>query len=78
LLNCLWLKYHFNPINFLKELTGGDLRSIGAVNNIVSFIITQVQFDELFSGLFHQNRLVVMRTADAIEKLKSNYANYRQ
>jgi CRISPR/Cas system-associated protein Csm6 len=51
-----------------KHLKGGDLRSIGKVETIVKTIKTQYDFDNLFKGLFNNDRLVIMRTADAIEK----------
>ena len=49
-------------------LKGGDLRSIGQSNKIASSIDGQQSFDELFQQLFHADRKVVMRSADAIEK----------
>ena len=49
-------------------LKGGDLRSIGQSNKIASSIDNQESFDELFQHLFHADRKVVMRSADAIEK----------
>ena len=50
-------------------LSGGDLRSIGKSNFIVQRINKQQAFDELFHCLCHQDRKVVMRAADAIEKI---------
>ena len=50
-------------------LKGGDLRSIGQSNKIVSLIDNQGRFDELFQQLFHSDRKVVMRSADAVEKI---------
>ena len=50
-------------------LKGGDLRSIAYVGKLVAQIKTQSAFDELFSILFLPNRLLVMRAADAIEKI---------
>ena len=50
-------------------LKDGDLRSIGQANKIVSLIDNQVSFDELFQQLFHPDRRVAMRSADAIEKI---------
>jgi hypothetical protein len=54
---------------FDKILAGGDLRSIGNSNKVVSAINNQQSFDELFQYLYHSDRKVVMRTADAIEKI---------
>lgn len=53
----------------IKLLSGGDLRSIGNNNLVVAGIKNQEQFDELFKYLFHNDRIVVMRAADAIEKV---------
>jgi len=59
-------------------LKGGDLRSIGKANSIVELIKTQNDFDELFTGLNSSDRKVVMRTADAIEKITITNADYLQ
>lgn len=53
----------------LDKLKGGDLRSIGKANDVVRMVVTQDDFDELFIGLSNPDRRVVMRTADAIEKI---------
>ena len=50
-------------------LQGGDLRSIGKANEVVQVINNQKDFDLLFPGLFSTDRKVIMRTADAIEKI---------
>ena len=52
-----------------EKLGGGDLRSIGNADSIVSEIQNQDDFDALFSCLYSDDRLVVMRAADAIEKI---------
>ena len=52
-----------------EKLGGGDLRSIGEAKEIAAGTRTQSDFDELFKNLFHADRLVVMRAADAIEKV---------
>lgn len=57
-------------------LSGGDLRSIGKSNLIATQIRNQKEFDELFDFMFHQNKIVVMRAADAIEKLTILNSNY--
>jgi hypothetical protein len=56
-------------IDYAVLLSGGDLRSAGKSNTIVHSIRTQPAFDELFLLLFHKDRKVVMRAADAIEKI---------
>jgi hypothetical protein len=55
--------------NLLSLLSEGDLRTIGNNKLIISKIHSQDEFDELFNYMFHKNRMVVMRTADAIEKI---------
>lgn len=55
----------------ITYLNGGDLRSIAKVETLLPLIKTQSDFDELFNYLFSKDRLVVMRTADALEKLSS-------
>jgi len=52
-----------------KLLGGGDLRSTGRVNDAIRRIKDQQRFDQLFEFLFSSDRLVVMRAADAIEKI---------
>jgi hypothetical protein len=54
---------------FHDILLGGDLRSIGKANEIVALVKSQADFDDLFIGLTNVDRKVVMRTADAIEKI---------
>lgn len=50
-------------------LSGGDRRSLGASQTLLSNINSQKQFDKLFSFLNHQDRLVVMRASDVAEKV---------
>lgn len=57
--------------DYLSALSGGDLRSIGKSNTVVRTIKTQKDFDSLFKLLFHKDRKVVMRAADAIEKISA-------
>lgn len=62
--------------NFETALSGGDLRSIGNSDSVVSEIRNQANFDALFKLLFHGDRIVVMRAADAIEKITINHPEY--
>ena len=57
-------------------LSGGDLRTVRKSNAVVSKINNQQDFDELFNYLFHKDRLIVMRAADAIEKITINNPQY--
>ena len=53
----------------ITYLQGGDLRSIAKTDQVVPVIKNQIDFDKLFQFLFTKDRLVIMRTADAIEKI---------
>lgn len=55
--------------DFAPLLLGKDLRSIGRVHEVMRFVDDQEDFNDLFNLLFHQERLLVMRAADAIEKI---------
>ena len=59
-----------------KTLSGGDLRSIGKSNFVASNIKNQTDFDKLFISLLHNDRLVVMRAADTIEKITISHPSY--
>lgn len=59
-------------------LSGGDLRSIGKANEVASMVKTAKDFDKLFNGLYHPDRKVVMRTADAIEKISIDHPEFLQ
>jgi hypothetical protein len=62
--------------NFDKLLKGGDLRSIGKANEVVKEVKNQSDFDTLFNGLFNSDRKIVMRSADAIEKITIKNSGY--
>jgi hypothetical protein len=62
--------------NFFELLKGGDLRSIGLSNQVASLISNQQDFDNLFQYLFHKDRLIAMRAADAIEKVTAKKDQY--
>ena len=63
-------------MEFEKLLKGGDLRSIGQSNAIISMVQNQESFDALFQQLFSTDRNVVMRAADAIEKITRKGVSY--
>lgn len=63
---------------FQDILKGGDLRSIGKANEIVGMVNDQTTFDELFEGMTCSDRMIVMRTADAIEKITFKKSDYLQ
>ncbi|REL37738.1 hypothetical protein DYD21_08120 [Rhodohalobacter sp. SW132] len=61
---------------FIKYLQGGDLRSIADVEQLIPLIKNQKNFDELFRFLSSKDRLVVMRAADAAEKITKTDPSY--
>ena len=64
--------------SYRQILSGTDLRSIGNANEIVACITTQQHFDELFGLLNDADRIIVMRAADAIEKITARTPAYLQ
>ena len=68
-----WIEF----VNDIKKyLQGGGLRSIADVDQLIPLIKTQKTFDELFSCLDSDDRLIVMRVADAIEKITRDHPEY--
>lgn len=64
--------------HFEDMLRGGDLRSIGQSNQVVALVHSRQDFNRLFACLFHTDRKVVMRAADAIEKITLTHPEYLQ
>lgn len=62
--------------NLAKLLSGGNLRSIGHVTQVIGEIRNQAKFDDLFQYLFSTNRTWIMRAADAIEKITKIHPEY--
>ena len=62
--------------NIADMLKGGDLRSVGQANKVISLIDDQESFDKLFQQLFNADRKIVMRAADAIEKITLKNAGF--
>lgn len=61
-------------MNLLKKLKGGDLRSIGKSDEIVVQIgKDQKAFDEVFQGIFDEDPIIRMRSADVIEKVSQKH-----
>jgi len=69
-------KKDFCMIDFRALLSGGDVRSIGKSNIVVTAIRNQQDFDRLFGCLYYSERLVVMRAADAVEKITIHTPEY--
>ena len=59
--------------NILDDLRGGDLRSIGRANEIADKVEqNSALFGEVFKGLYDNDPIVRMRSADVIEKVTKN------
>ena len=60
-------------------LTGNDLRSIGKANEVVELVTSDPElFDEVFEGIFHSDKVVRARCADAVEKVARRFPEYIQ
>jgi len=60
-------------------LTGNDLRSIGKSNEVVQLVTSDpVLFNEVFDGIFHRDKVIRARCADAVEKVGRKYPDYIQ
>jgi len=64
--------------DFTHMLLGRDLRSIARSNEVAESIRSQKDFDRLFELMLHHERLLVMRAADAVEKVTREYKEYLQ
>ncbi|HML34640.1 hypothetical protein [Sporomusa sphaeroides] len=61
------------------KLKGGDLRSIGKAEGVVTDILNDKNlFIEVFNGMLSDDALIRMRSADAIEKVSRLYPEYLQ
>lgn len=63
-------------MNFAHLLLGKDRRTIGKADHVVQLVVDQPSFDELFSLLFHHERTLVMRAADAVEKITHKHKEF--
>jgi len=59
-----------------KYLEGEDLRTIGGVKFLVPLIQSQNDFDILFRYMYSKDRPIVMRAADAVEKITLRHPEY--
>jgi hypothetical protein len=56
--------------NIVDQLPGGDRRSLGRANMVVKEILRDPKlFSLVFEGMLHDDPVVRMRAADAIEKV---------
>jgi len=61
----------------LDKLLGGDLRSIGKADEVISDIIKEpTLFGEIFNGMKSHDPLIRMRSADVIEKVSKIHPEY--
>jgi hypothetical protein len=61
----------------IKMLAGGDRRSIGRSNEVVSLVLADpALFDIVLSGMLLDDALIRMRCADAAEKITRLHPNY--
>jgi hypothetical protein len=60
-------------------LKGNDLRSIGKSNEVVSLVTSDpILFEEVFDGIFHEDKVIRARCADAVEKVAKKFPAYIQ
>ncbi len=60
-------------------LKGHDLRSIGKSDEVVKLVTSDpLLFDEVFNGIFHEDKVVRARCADAVEKVAKKFPAYIQ
>jgi hypothetical protein len=65
--------------DLLKELEGGDRRSIGRANEVVAQVLNDPSlFKVVFDGMLSHDPLVRMRCADAVEKITARHPEYLQ
>ena len=63
--------------DILDKLKGGNRRSIGRADEVVAEVLDNTTlFDDLFSGMQHDNPLVRMRSADAVEKITALHPDF--
>jgi HEAT repeat protein len=61
----------------LEKLQGGDRRSIGRSEEVVADVLTKPElFAAVFGGMLHDDPLVRMRSADAVEKITAEHPTY--
>ena len=65
-------------MDFMNFLAGNDLRSLSKSSRIISLINDQGSFDKLFTYLYNNDRAIVMKTIDLIEKITLEHKEYLQ
>ena len=64
--------------DFTELLMGYDLRSLGKSSEIIPLINSQNTFDRVFTYLYNNDRAIVMKTIDIIEKISLEHKEYLQ
>jgi hypothetical protein len=60
--------------DILQKLAGGDRRSIGRANEVVSDVLNDTSlFEVVFQGMHHDDPVIRMRCADAVEKITATH-----
>jgi sulfur carrier protein ThiS len=68
-------KSTMHPI--LKKLAGTDRRSIGKAEEVVADVLANpALFDVVLGGMLHDNPVIRMRAADAVEKITACHPEY--
>ena len=63
----------------LVKLTGGDRRSIGRVDEVVDEVLAKSKlFPVIVDGMLHDDPLIQMRCADAVEKISAHHPEWLQ
>lgn len=62
--------------DFAPLLLGKDLRTNARNKEVINSVRDQKSFDELFSLIFHHERPLVMRAADAVEKITAIHREF--
>jgi hypothetical protein len=66
-------------VDILRELAGGDRRSIGKADRIVALILkTPALLDDVVAGFSHDDPVIRMRCADVAEKISVVYPEWLQ
>ncbi|HEY0745020.1 MAG TPA: hypothetical protein VGD40_26325, partial [Chryseosolibacter sp.] len=63
---------------FTRLLLGRDLRRLKNVDKVLAAVTSQESFAELFALVFLHDRSLVMRAADAVEKITVRNKHYLQ
>jgi hypothetical protein len=70
------MQNNVNHTNFAHLLLGKDLRKLKNNKKVLAAVYDQESFDELFGLIFHHERPLVMRAADAVEKITLKHTEY--